>query len=62
MTVQENPDAAPVRQELKVNAPIGMDGTNVYLVGNGYAPVITVRDGDGNIAFSGPVLRQPRPR
>ncbi|MHA7241552.1 cytochrome c biogenesis protein ResB [Arthrobacter sp. TMS1-12-1] len=59
MTVQENPDAAPVRQELKVNAPIGMDGTNVYLVGNGYAPVITVRDGDGNIAFSGPVPAQP---
>ncbi|MHA7241371.1 cytochrome c biogenesis protein ResB [Arthrobacter sp. TMS1-12-1] len=59
MTVQENPDSAPVRQELKVNAPIGMDGTNVYLVGNGYAPVITVRDGDGNIAFSGPVPAQP---
>jgi cytochrome c biogenesis protein len=59
MTVQESPDSAPVQQELKVNAPIGMNGTNVYLVGNGYAPVITVRDGDGNIAFSGPVPAQP---
>ena len=59
MTVQEDPGSVPIRQELKVNAPIGLDGTNVYLVGNGYAPVVTVRDGNGNIAFSGPVPAQP---
>ncbi|WP_425456041.1 cytochrome c biogenesis protein ResB [Arthrobacter echini] len=59
MTVQENPAAAPVDQTLKVNSPIGIGGANIYLVGNGYAPLITVRDGEGNIAFSGPVPSQP---
>jgi cytochrome c biogenesis protein len=27
----------------------------VYLLGSGYAPVVTVRDGEGDVAFSGPV-------
>ncbi|MGN6501592.1 MAG: cytochrome c biogenesis protein ResB [Pseudolysinimonas sp.] len=40
---------------LKVNAPITIGGTDVYLLGNGYAPVITVRDADGNQVFSGAV-------
>ncbi|WP_246021306.1 cytochrome c biogenesis protein ResB [Arthrobacter echini] len=59
MTVQESPDQPAEDRVLKVNAPIGIGGTNVYLVGNGYAPVIEVRDGEGNIAFSGPVPSQP---
>lgn len=59
MTVQESPDQPAADQVLKVNAPIGIDGTNVYLVGNGYAPIIEIRDGEGNIAFSGPVPAQP---
>lgn len=29
------------------------------MVGNGYAPVITVRDGNGDTAFSGPVVGIP---
>ena len=40
---------------LKVNSPITVGGTDVYLLGNGYAPVITVRDPDGEAVFSGPV-------
>ena len=59
MTVQENPEKPAEDRVLKVNSPIGIDGTNVYLVGNGYAPVVEVRDGEGNIAFSGPVPSQP---
>ncbi len=27
----------------------------MFLVGNGYAPVITVKDGNGDVAWSGPV-------
>jgi cytochrome c biogenesis protein len=38
-----------------VNQPLEVDGARVFLVGNGYAPVITVRDGNGDIAWSGPV-------
>lgn len=59
MTVQDNPSAAPRQETLRVNEPIGFDGTNVYLIGNGYAPVVTVRDGEGNIALQGPVPSLP---
>ncbi|MFJ6003955.1 cytochrome c biogenesis protein ResB [Arthrobacter sp. NPDC092385] len=59
MTVQESPDRPAEDRVLKVNSPIGIGGTNVYLVGNGYAPVVEIRDGEGNIAFSGPVPSQP---
>ncbi|NUU15364.1 cytochrome c biogenesis protein ResB [Curtobacterium pusillum] len=36
---------------LGVNEPLSIGGTNVYLLGNGYAMSVTVRDGDGNVAF-----------
>ena len=37
---------------VRVNHPFEVGGTKLYLLGNGYAPTITVRDGDGNIAFN----------
>ncbi|MQY06027.1 cytochrome c biogenesis protein ResB [Actinomadura macrotermitis] len=37
--------------DLKVNHPLKVDGTKVYLLGHGYAPQFTVRDAKGNIAF-----------
>jgi len=36
---------------LEVNAPLEIGGTQVYLLGNGYAPIITVRDADGVAVF-----------
>jgi cytochrome c biogenesis protein len=39
---------------LRVNHPLTIGGTHVFLIGHGYAPVITVRDAQGNIASSGP--------
>lgn len=45
---------------LRVNEPIRIDGSRVYLTGNGYAPVITVRDGEGNVTYSGPVVFLPQ--
>ncbi|MFD1213861.1 cytochrome c biogenesis protein ResB [Arthrobacter sp. GCM10027362] len=59
MTTRDGPGAEPRQQTLKVNEPLGIGGTNVYLVGNGYAPVVTVRDGQGNIAHQGPVVSVP---
>lgn len=47
-------------QEIRVNHPLAVPGANVYLTGNGFAPVVTVRDGSGNIAFSGPVVYLPQ--
>ena len=45
--------------DLKVNHPLSIGGTDVFLIGHGYAPVITIRDGEGNVAKSGPVVFLP---
>ncbi|MGN8051300.1 cytochrome c biogenesis protein ResB [Curtobacterium sp. 22159] len=42
---------APKTSRLGVNDPVSVGGTNVYLLGNGYAMQVTVRDGEGNVAF-----------
>jgi len=49
------PGADPVRYDLQVNHPVEIGGTSVFLIGHGYAPVVTVRDGSGAVVFSGPV-------
>lgn len=41
--------------DIRVNHPLEVDGTSVFLVGSGYAPVVTVRDGAGDVVSSGPV-------
>ena len=52
---------APTRQAgLQVNEPLRIGDTSVFLVGNGYAPEITVRDGTGSVVFSGPVPFLPQ--
>jgi len=48
-----NPGEATKDATVKVNHPLGIDGGNIYLQGNGYAPVLTVKDAAGNVAFSG---------
>ncbi len=44
-----SPGAPQIHQILKVNGPLTFGGTSVFLLGNGYAPVITVRDGAGQV-------------
>ncbi|GAA2904650.1 cytochrome c biogenesis protein [Microbacterium keratanolyticum] len=34
-----------------VNSPITIEGDQIYLLGNGYAPTITVRNADGDVIF-----------
>ena len=46
--------------EIRVNHPLEVPGANVYLTGNGFAPVVTLRDGEGNVAYSGPVVFLPQ--
>ena len=55
LTTTAEPGAEPQRRVLRVNEPIAFGSSKVYLVGHGYAPVFTVRDGNGDVAFSGPV-------
>lgn len=40
-------------EEIKVNHPLELEGATVFLLGNGYAPVITVRDPAGEVLYSG---------
>ncbi|KAA1419712.1 cytochrome c biogenesis protein ResB [Nocardioides humilatus] len=46
--------------DLKVNHPLSIGKTDVFLIGHGYAPVITIRDGEGNIAYTGPTVFLPQ--
>ena len=39
------------QQVLRVNHPLQMAGDRVYLMGNGYAPTITVRNPDGEVVY-----------
>jgi cytochrome c biogenesis protein len=60
LAVTDRPGATPRAYDLRVNHPLQVDGTSVFLVGHGYAPLITVRDGRGRVAFSGPVVFLPQ--
>lgn len=52
VTVWTSPQARPEHRVLSVNGPLDFGGASVYLLGNGYAPVITVRDGTGKVVYS----------
>ncbi len=60
LTVRRSPDAKPYHYDLRVNHPLEIGSTGVFLVGHGYAPHITVRDATGKVAFSGPVVFIPQ--
>jgi cytochrome c biogenesis protein len=60
VTYRTSPTAAPRHHDLAVNHPLHADGTDVFLVGHGYAPVVTVRGGDGKVAYRGPVVFLPQ--
>ena len=58
LTVQ-NPGSSPEQKTLKVNEPVDVGGTSVFLSGNGYAPIVKVTDGEGKVAYEGPVVALP---
>ena len=60
LDVIDGPNAAPRRTTLEVNRPLKVSKTSVYLIGHGYAPKVTIRDGSGAVAFSGPVVFLPQ--
>ena len=59
LTYRTSPGAAERDKKISVNHPLSIDGTDVFLISHGYAPHITVRNADGTIAFSGPVVFLP---
>lgn len=56
VTVVDEPGATPRQDTIKVNHPLDLDGAAVYLQGNGYAPVLTIKDGEGRVVSSGPTV------
>jgi cytochrome c biogenesis protein len=56
VTYRSTPTSKPVNDDLQVNDPITVNGTRIYLESHGYAPVVSVRDGHGNVVFDGPVV------
>ncbi|WP_445997135.1 cytochrome c biogenesis protein ResB [Okibacterium fritillariae] len=55
-----SPGQEPEKQTIKVNEPLRYDNTDVYLLGNGYAPKITVRDPQGKAVFTDSVPFLPQ--
>ena len=45
--------------DLRVNHPLTIGGTQIFLIGHGYAPVITVRDAQGHRLYDGPTVFLP---
>ncbi|MGC4917802.1 MULTISPECIES: cytochrome c biogenesis protein ResB [Streptomyces] len=56
----EGADGKPRSRTITVNHPLEVGGSKVYLLGHGYAPVVTVKDGQGTIAYQGPVAFLPQ--
>jgi len=48
------------KRTIKVNHPLEIGGAQVFLLGNGYAPVITIRDPEGDVVFSQPTACLPQ--
>jgi cytochrome c biogenesis protein len=59
LSYQETPSSPEKAYDLKVNHPLTVGDTEVFLIGHGYAPVLTVRDGNGHVVSSGPTVFLP---
>lgn len=55
-----HPDGETENQSIRVNHPMKLGGTKVFLSGNGFAPNVTVRNAQGEVVFSGAVPFLPQ--
>ncbi len=60
VTYRATPTSPAQTHDLAVNHPLSTPGTDVFLVGHGYAPVVTVKDGRGKVAYQGPAVFLPQ--
>ncbi|MCI0384090.1 cytochrome c biogenesis protein ResB [Streptomyces sp. CNQ085] len=56
----EGADGPEEKTSIEVNHPLKVGDSKVFLVGHGYAPVVTVTDGQGRMAYRGPVPFLPQ--
>lgn len=54
------PGQKAVDDEIRVNHPLGIAGERVYLMGNGYAPTVTVRNPAGDVVFHDSIAFLPQ--
>ncbi|MET7932414.1 cytochrome c biogenesis protein ResB [Streptomyces sp. NPDC005322] len=59
VTYWDGVDGPARKTSIKVNEPLEISGYKVYLLNHGYSPVVTVRDGKGNVVHKGPVVGLP---
>lgn len=59
VTFSEGADGKPVKSEIEVNKPLEVDGSKIFLLGHGYAPVISVTDPDGKVIYKDAVPMLP---
>ncbi|MEV7410831.1 cytochrome c biogenesis protein ResB [Streptomyces althioticus] len=59
VTYTEGADGEEKNAVIKVNKPLEIGDAKVYLVSHGYAPVVTVRDGKGEIVYQDAVPLLP---
>ena len=59
LAYQDHPGAPVTDYDLRVNHPLDIGSTELFLIGHGYAPDITVKDGTGRVVYSGPTVFLP---
>ncbi|WP_328537346.1 cytochrome c biogenesis protein ResB [Streptomyces sp. NBC_00344] len=59
VTYSEGADGKEKKDVIKVNEPLEVDGSKVYLISHGYAPVVSVKDGRGKEVYRDAVPMLP---
>lgn len=56
----EGADGKEKKGAIEMNHPLEVGGSKVYLLAHGFAPVVSVKDGQGETAYRGPVAFLPQ--
>ncbi|MCX5199098.1 cytochrome c biogenesis protein ResB [Streptomyces sp. NBC_00249] len=59
VTFSEGAHGEPRKAEIEVNKPLEVDGSKIFLLGHGYAPVISVTDPTGKVIYKDAVPMLP---
>ncbi|MER5862405.1 cytochrome c biogenesis protein ResB [Kitasatospora sp. NPDC002040] len=53
-------DSKLTKGDIEVNHPLEIGGSKVFLIGHGYAPVVTIKNAQGEKVYSGPTAFLPQ--
>jgi len=60
VTLRQGDLSTSEKRVIKVNSPLAIENTKIYLQANGYSPIVTVRDSKGDVALQGPIPFLPQ--